>query len=491
MDASRSNDETIRLLKRLLRIIEEENAFDREDGQPVLRFRYPEELQSQLAIRLTDEPSSEEDIETAIRQTIRYSVKTYSPRFHNQLYAGVDPYSLAGSWMTDYLNTSQYTYEVGPVFTLMEREVIERFLQLVGYPPMPEGDGILCPGGSLSNMYGMVMARYKKIPEVKSKGMSGFPPLVSFTSEGGHYSISKGAHWLGMGTDQVYKVKCDELGRMRPDSLKAAVAEVKKRGHLPFFVNATCGTTVLGAFDPLPEIAEICRQEDLWLHVDACLGGTLLLSEKYRSLLKGIELSNSVAWNPHKMLGAPLQCSLFVVKGKNALHEANCAGARYLFQQDKHYDVSWDTGDKSVQCGRKVDGAKLWLMWKARGTKGLSDSVDVAMSMAEYFFDRIKNRDGFRLVLPRYEGCNVCFWYIPPSMRGREETQDWWKKLYEMTAKIKERMMMEGSLMVGYTPLSYANVGNFFRMVVTCQPPPTKASMDYVIETIERLAVDA
>lgn len=113
--------------------------------------------------------------------------------------------------------------------------------------------------------------------------------------------------------------------------------------------------------------------------MQACLGGTLLLSEKYRDRLRGIELyvasalslpiaiakltlvyrcsSDSVAWNPHKMLGAPFQCSLFLVKGKNILHETNCAGARYLFQQDKHYDVAWDTGDKSVQCGRKVTHA--------------------------------------------------------------------------------------------------------------------------------------
>lgn len=174
----------------------------------------------------------------------------------------------------------------------MERQVIEQSLRLIGYPAMPEGDGILCPGGSISNMYGMVMARYKMVPEVKTKGIVGLPPLVCFTSEGGHYSITKGAHWLGLGTDNVYKVliggrlhfsfllltnisssftsqvKCDEQGRMRPDRLKAAIEEVRKLGHLPFFVNATCGTTVLGAFDPLPEIAEICEQENLWLHVD-------------------------------------------------------------------------------------------------------------------------------------------------------------------------------------------------------------------------------
>ncbi|XP_017889886.1 glutamate decarboxylase 1 [Ceratina calcarata] len=479
-----------KLLKRLVEILEEEKAFDRTGEEPVVRFVQPEELQKELSIELSEEPSSENEIETAIRKTVRYSVKTFSPHFHNQLFAGTDDYGLAGSWLTDALSSSQYTYEVGPVFTLMEREVIEKSLELIGYPSMPDGDGILCPGGSLSNMYGMVMARYKAVPEVKTKGLAGLPQLVCFTSEGGHYSILKGAHWLGLGTENVYKVKCDELGRMRPDDLKAEIERARKQGHLPFFVNATCGTTVLGAFDPLPEIAAVCREENLWLHVDACLGGTLQLSRKYRDRLKGIELSNSVAWNPHKMLGAPFQCSLFLVKGKNALHEANCAGARYLFQQDKHYDVSWDTGDKSVQCGRKVDGAKFWLMWKARGTKGLRKSVDVAMFAVEYFYERIKTRPGFRLVLPQFEGCNICFWYVPPSMRGQSETQEWWEKLYKMTAKIKERMMIDGTLMIGYSPLSYKNLGNFFRMVVTCQPPPTKASMDYAIDKIEELAAD-
>lgn len=89
----------------------------------------------------------------------------------------------------------------------MERQVIEKTLELIGYPSMPDGDGILCPGGSISNMYGMVLARYKMIPDVKKKGLAGLPPLVCFTSEAGHYSISKGAHWLGLGTDHVYKVK--------------------------------------------------------------------------------------------------------------------------------------------------------------------------------------------------------------------------------------------------------------------------------------------
>ncbi|KAG7200793.1 hypothetical protein KM043_003166 [Ampulex compressa] len=484
--ATTSTNGIVGLMEDLLRILKEENAFDRTGVEPVVRFLHPEELREELSLSLKNEPASREEIEKAIRQIIRYSVKTFSPHFHNQLYGGIDDYGLLGAWLTDVLSTSQYTYEVAPVFTLMEREVIERSLRLVGYPPMPHGDGILCPGGSISNMYGMVLARYRKFPEVKTCGLKGLPPLACFTSEAGHYSITKGAHWLGLGTDSIFKVETDEIGRMKPADLRRAISEAKDRGRVPFLVNATCGTTVLGAFDPLPEIAAICQEEDIWLHVDACLGGTLLLSTKYKGRLKGIDLSNSTSWNPHKMLGAPFQCSLFLVKGQNILHEANCTGARYLFQQDKFYDVSWDTGDKSVQCGRKVDGMKFWLMWKARGTSGLMESVNNAMSATEYFFDRIKGREGFRLVIPRYECCNVCFWYIPPSMRGQEETRDWWERLYRITAKIKELMTMEGTLMIGYTPLSHKSIGNFFRMVVACQPAPTTASMDYAIEEIEK-----
>lgn len=95
---------------------------------------------------------------------------------------------------------------MAPVFTLVEQEIIKNALKLVGYPESPDADGILSPGGSTSNIYGMVVARYHKFPQIKTKGTSGLPPLAVFTSEDDHYSISKGAHWLGIGTDNIYKV---------------------------------------------------------------------------------------------------------------------------------------------------------------------------------------------------------------------------------------------------------------------------------------------
>ncbi|XP_001600163.2 cysteine sulfinic acid decarboxylase [Nasonia vitripennis] len=479
-----------KLLREVLDALVEYGFFEPNSKQPIVRFLHPDELQKALPTKLGEEGANQEEIHRIARQIVQYSVRTFSPHFHNQLYAGIDSYGLAGAWLTEALNTSQYTYEVAPVFTLLEREIVERSLELVGYPAMPEADGILSPGGSLSNMYGMVLARYRYFPQSKRTGMTACPPLAYFTSEDGHYSMSKGAHWLGLGTDNIFKVKTDKLGRMDVSDLRAKIAEARDRGCKPIFVNATAGTTVLAAFDPIDEIANVCREEDLWLHIDACLGGTLLLSQKHRDRLRGIEKSNSVAWNPHKMLGAPFQCSIFLVKGKNALHEANCAGAKYLFQQDKFYDVSWDTGDKSVQCGRKTDAMKFWLMWKARGTAGLRRSVDVAMDAADYFLQRIKDRQGFRIVLPSYEGCNICFWYIPPKMRGKKEDEAWRQKIHRIAPSIKERMIKQGTMMIGYTPMAHKGLENFFRMVVNCQPPPTKENMDFVIEQIEKYGED-
>lgn len=92
------------------------------------------------------------------------------------------------------------------MFIMMEQQIIKQALKLFGYPPLPDADGIFCPGGSLSNMYGMAMARFKLIPDVKTKGLMGLPRLACFTSEAGHYSILKGAHWLGIGIDNIHKV---------------------------------------------------------------------------------------------------------------------------------------------------------------------------------------------------------------------------------------------------------------------------------------------
>lgn len=140
------------------------------------------------------------------------------------------------------------------------------------------------------------------------------PRLVVFTSEDAHYSVKKLAAFLGIGYDNVYLAKVDSRGKMIVSDLEAQIARAIKENAVPLMVSATAGTTVMGAFDPLREIGDVCRKYGLWFHVDAAWGGGALISRKHRGLLDGIELADSVTWNPHKLLAAPQQCSTLLLR---------------------------------------------------------------------------------------------------------------------------------------------------------------------------------
>lgn len=171
---------------------------------------------------------------------VKFSVKTNNQNFHNQLFGGLDFYGLGAEWITSALNSSQYTYEMGPVFTLIEKEVIRMTLEMFGFT---DGDGIFCPGGSSANMYGIHIGRYAKFPSSKNEGSpSG---LVMFTSEESHYSMKKGASFLGIGMQNLISVKTNEFGQMLGSELELKIDDAIKKNLKPFFVNATCGSTVI------------------------------------------------------------------------------------------------------------------------------------------------------------------------------------------------------------------------------------------------------
>ncbi|XP_014248186.1 cysteine sulfinic acid decarboxylase [Cimex lectularius] len=447
----------------------------------VARYVEPERLKEIMDLDLKREPSSMEALIGHIRDTMKYSVNTGHPFFVNQLFSSLDPYGLAGGWVTDSLNPSVYTYEVSPVFSLMEEAVLKEMRTIVGFT---EGDGIFSPGGSIANGYAINCARFNKMPQIKEKGLHGLPRLVLFTSEDAHYSIKKMAALQGIGSDNVYLVKTEANGKMDVRDLRAQVEKSLEEGAVPFMVSATAGTTVLGAYDPIEEIHEVCKDHGMWLHVDAAWGGGALVSKKYRHLLRGIEKSDSVTWNPHKMLAAPQQCSTFLTKHTKILSQCHSAQAQYLFQKDKFYDTSYDTGDKHIQCGRRADVFKFWLMWKAKGTDGLEKHVDRVFDSAEYFTEKIRGRPGFKLFVERPECTNVTFWYVPPSLLGKESEPDFNQKLHKVAPLMKERMMREGTMMMTYQPLR--EHPNFFRLVIQ-NSSLNHNDMDYIVAEIERL----
>ncbi|KAF3845513.1 hypothetical protein F7725_008676 [Dissostichus mawsoni] len=447
-------------------IIEEVLCKGTDVKQKVCEWKEPEDLALLLDLELRAAGEPQQRLLQRVKDVAKYSIKTSHPRFFNQLFAGVDYHALAGRFLSEALNTNLYTYEVAPVFVLLETEVLRSLRQLVGWT---EGDGIFCPGGSTSNMFAMNLARYRLFPEVKSQGLWAVPRLTIFTSAESHYSVKKGAAYLGIGTDNIIVVKVDEGGRIIPEDLEEKIELTQSQGAVPLLVSCTSGTTVRGAFDPLDRIADVCEKHttsgcigperdrfksvdklllsllkvNYMLHVFCCVfqaawGGSVLFSEQHRHLMKGVARANSVAWNPHKLLMAGLQCSALLLQDTtNLLKKCHSANATYLFQQDKCYDVNLDVGDKTVQCGRKDDCLKLWLMWKAVGSIGLAERVDKA----------------FNLVAP----------------------------------VIKERMIKQGTMMVGYQPLG--DKVNFFRMIVL-STLVSKEDMDFFLDEIERLGND-
>ncbi|KAJ8924799.1 hypothetical protein NQ315_000953 [Exocentrus adspersus] len=468
-------------------ILLKEAVFDGTNRRnKVLNFRNPDELRAQFQFELEPNPSTHEELVSLLKDTIYYSVKTGHPYFANQLFSSLDPYGLVGQWLTDALNPSVYTYEVSPVFTLMEETVLREMRRIVGFKD-GKGDGIFCPGGSMANGYAISCARYKFMPDVKTKGLHSLPRLVLFTSEDAHYSIKKMSSFLGIGSDNVYLINADSRGRMDVNHLEQEVGRALSEGGVPFMVSATAGTTVIGAFDPLEQIAGVCEKYGLWFHVDAAWGGGALVSKRHRRLLAGIERADSVTWNPHKLLTAPQQCSTLLLRHEGILSASHSANAAYLFQKDKFYDTTYDTGDKHVQCGRRADVLKFWFMWKAKGTSGLERHIDKVFENSKFFVDTIKRRPGFELVIEEPECTNICFWYIPPSLRDAKSHPDYREKLHKIAPKIKERMMKEGNMMVTYQ--AQKDLPNFFRIVFQ-NSGLEKTDMLYFIDVFERLGKD-
>nr|CAD7592325.1 unnamed protein product [Timema genevievae] len=374
------------LLRSILDLILDEAVFEGTSrNNRVVEWKSPEELDQVVELGVSAEPLGHDKLLRLVRDTIRYSVKTGHPYFVNQLFSSVDPYGLAGQWLGDALNPSLYTYEVAPVFSLMEEIVLKEMRKLVGFPD-GQGDGIFCPGGSVANGYAISCARHHLVPEIKTQGLHGLPRLVLYTSEDAHYSVKKMASFMGLGSDNVYLVKCDSRGKMNTTHLQEQIQRTLDEGARPFMVSATAGTTVLGAFDPLSSISTICKKYGLWFHVDAAWGGGALFSQQHKHLLDGIHRADSVTWNPHKLLTAPQQCSTLLLRHQGVLSSCHSTSAQYLFQKDKFYNVKFDTGDKHIQCGRRVDVLKFWFMWKAKtrvGRKKVGECVPATLVAVE------------------------------------------------------------------------------------------------------------
>ena len=473
-------------------------------ADPVINLASPEALRSLFdeaaALGFDDQAVALDDdsIVEAVELVIKHSVHTSHPRFINQNFAGPDPVSVVGDWLGAALNTTGATFEAAPVFTLMESAVLSKLGRIAGYvdasadqlPTLPPG--LFCPGGSTATLYALQLARHRLRPDIRRTGATG-ERLTLFVSDAGHYAASKSAALLGIGTDAVIKVASDDGGAMIPDALEAAVVDSVNAGQVPFAIIATSGTTVTSAFDDLNALADIAENHGLWLHVDGCYGGSALFSETHRHLLDGVQRSDSMVWNLHKMMGMTQQCTALLVRKPELLAPCFALQADYLFQPDKLH-AEYDSGDRTFQCARRIDVLKLWLAWKHHGDQGFAARIDHAVDMADHARRRIAESDG-EFVGVSGTFTNVVFGWIPPSLRPLslspasigELPAAVHTELHGLAPRIKARMQTEGTAMVGFQPIAGLNT---FRLLFM-NPTVTKKDVDAMLDRVAEYGLDA
>jgi len=216
-----------------------------------------------------------ENVWSTIKLYLDNSVKTAHPQYFNQLWAGQSKPALVGSIIEAIANTSMYTYEVAPVATIIENEMLTVFKRTFGFA---SGEAQVTTGGSNSNYVALLLALHKKFPELKQSGLQGLPKCAVFVSSDAHYSMDKASVMSGIGLDSLYKIPTDDRGVMRSDELQRQIQACKDEGRVPISIIGTAGTTVRGAYDDFEELAIIAKEHDCWLHVDGAWGGAVAFS---------------------------------------------------------------------------------------------------------------------------------------------------------------------------------------------------------------------
>ncbi len=374
-----------------------------EENSPVAERIEANKLYDSIDLSLNDSGMIDDEFKTLLHEILVSTPKTATKLFFNQLFGGRQSKAILGDLLAVMLNNSMYTYKVAGPQVGIEQEIIRKSCNLIGYGP--QSNGTFPTGGSMSNYMALVMARDAKDPMCRLKGMS--KPLVVYTSKESHYSNSKNVSFTGIGRNNIRYIKADSKGRMIPELLEEQVINDINDGFIPTYVNATAGTTVLGAFDPIDEIANITEKYKMWLHVDGAYCGSVIFSEKYKHLLKGVERSNSFSYNAHKMLGTPLTCSIILVNDKKQLYDSFSNDADYLYQTDGD---DFNLGKTSFQCGRRNDALKFWTLWKSVGGKGLRNIVDKQFDLANVALDYIRNNSDYTLY-SFDDSISICFNY--------------------------------------------------------------------------------
>jgi len=397
----------IEILKKLFASLESYMSSDKE--APVNCGTEPEELKELLNLELSGKREDPEIITHWIDKYLQYAVKTHHFGFGNRMWAGANIPSIAGEIASVISQTSAGSYEAAPVSVLMEKYMINQMLDLTGFK---NGEGQMTTGSSNANMVAMMTARNLVSEHMKSTGLFGQQELFAFVSENAHYSLDKTVNILGIGLDHLIKIPVDDEGKMDIQILEEEMDIIVSEGGNPFFVTATMGTTVRGAYDSLTPLLKLREKYGFWLHGDGAWGGSALFSHNLKDkYLRGIEKVDSFTMDFHKMPGTALICNVLLYNNRPGIMDFTCnVGDKSYLHRKEDTGGDYNLGAHSLQCGRKVDSLKWFLDWKYYQKEGFGERIEKYHRLAGLGEQIIEKSDELEMVVPR-ASFNLCFRY--------------------------------------------------------------------------------
>ncbi len=401
-----------------------------------------------VAARLPDEmPTAAEDPEAVWRDFLDIVLPGVTHWNHPGFMAyfgitGSGP-GVLGEMLSAALDVNGMLWRTCPSATELELKVLDWLRRGLALPD--DFFGFLTDTASISSLLALAAAREAADPEIRRRGMAGrgdLAPMRVYASDQAHSSIAKACLTLGFGLDGFRAVPHDPEYRMDAAALARMVAEDRAAGLRPLAVVATVGTTSTTSVDPCAEIADICMQNGLWMHVDAAYAGSTALSDEYRWCIEGCERADSLVFNPHKWLFVPIDASALYTRHPQVFERAFSLVPEYLTTPVSGQVV--DLMNYGVQLGRRFRALKLWWVLRCFGLDGIRERHRRHIEMAHDFADWIDSDPTFERLAPRPFSV-VCFRARPPNLEGAA--------LDEYNMALLEHVNASGEIFLSHTRL--------------------------------------
>lgn len=361
--------------------------------------------------KFPEQPTAFEDLLTVMRKHMdTEGINPASGGHLGYIPGGGIWYSALGDYLADVTNKYAGVFFGSPGAAMMENTMVEWMARMFDFPET--AGGTLTSGGSIANLAAIVTARDKHgITSAK------VPNAVIYLTRQVHHCIDKAIRIAGLAECQVRYIQMDARYRMDVDDLSRQVAKDKEAGLTPWLVVTSAGTTDTGSVDPTDKVASVCKQNDMWLHVDAAYGGFFLLCQEGKEVLKGLHLADSIVVDPHKGLFLPYGTGAVIVRDAKDLYKSHYYQANYM--QDAISATEYSPADLSPELTRHFRGMRMWLPLKLLGLKPFVAALSEKIQLARYFYDKIQEIPGMEVT--DYPELSVVPWrYVPENDDANE-----------------------------------------------------------------------